>query len=297
MCFFFAPGSRYHGQVKPNKGMTMDFLTDLDIAYRTPVSGGCINNSQKIITRRGDSYFLKEHPKPPKDFFKAEKQGLKAIEKTGLIKVPKVLSQGEKYLLLEWVDTANMSDSGWRVLGESLAQMHQLEVSEFGFEDDGYCGETRQINPNTRNGFEFFRRARLEFQAKMAFDKGLINLKLLNQIESVGKNLERWIPDQAPGLLHGDLWSGNVIADHNGMPVLIDPAAHWGWPEAELAFSQMFGGFNDLFYQSYQKEMKLEPGFNDRTDLYNLYHYLNHLNLFGSSYLRAVKRIVERFGS
>ncbi len=173
--------------------------------------------------------------------------------------------------------------------------MHRQPAPAFGFSIDNYCGRTPQPNPQTPSGHEFFAEHRLMYQGRLAHEQGHLGRHELDALERLCTRLPTLIPDQSPALIHGDLWGGNIHCDGEGQPVLIDPATHWGWPEAELAMTRLFGGFDPEFYEHYLAENPLEPGWRERVPLYNLYHLLNHLNLFGSSYYPQVIQIVNQY--
>ncbi|TBW56184.1 hypothetical protein EZI54_09555 [Marinobacter halodurans] len=261
---------------------------------RRGLGGGSINDAFRVVLANGDTAFLKVHRAPPAGFFEAEAEGLRAMLATGTIRVPQVLAVSEQGLLLEWVAGAPGPDFG-RQLGERLAQMHRATDSAFGFSCDNYCGLTPQPNPRMADGFAFFGEARLLFQARLARDKGRLPAAGVRQVEAIADRLVDWIPEQPPSLIHGDLWSGNIHAGPQGEPVLIDPAAHYGWAEADLAMTTLFGSQSGEFYQAYAANAELAPGWEERVPLYNLYHLLNHLNLFGGGYLASVRSVLARF--
>ncbi|SUD91973.1 Fructosamine-3-kinase [Psychrobacter phenylpyruvicus] len=188
----------------------------------------------------------------------------------------------------------------------------QIQTWYAGWFEDNFIGSNPQYNPWSADWHEFFATQRLGQQTKMAFDKQLINRQTVQQIERIQHKLQQYLPDYPltdntgqprPSLLHGDLWAGNAMLGNTSanssevLGYLIDPAVYVGHPETDLAMTQLFGGFSKEFYDAYAGYGLVEEGFTDRLDVYNLYHYLNHLNLFGSGYLSAVQRIANRFGS
>ncbi|MBY4679097.1 fructosamine kinase family protein [Marinobacterium arenosum] len=264
------------------------------VASLQAVGGGCIGQSYRLGLADGRSLFLKTHDKPPTAFFEAEAAGLQALAQGGMA-TPAVLAVGEHHLVLSWIEPGSGSADGQYRLGQQLATLHQTEMSCFGFEHDTYCGSSRQPNRKTADGHSFFAEQRLLYQGIKARQAGLLSQPDYVRLEQICGRLPQWIPDQPAALLHGDLWSGNFMIDRDNRPWLIDPACYWGWPEADLAMTRMFGGFQQEFYRGYQSVNAIEPGFEQRIDLYNLYHWLNHLNLFGRSYLAEVKLILQRF--
>ncbi len=269
-----------------------------------PCSGGCIADTAIITTDKDNSLFVKTHSNPPENFFQSEALGLITLNdllQACTLKVPQVLAATDNCLLLEFLPPASIEQENfWLQLAEGLATIHTQTLSCFGFEADNYCGTTRQPNPKVDNGYEFFGEHRLYFQAKLACNKQLLTTRDIADIEALITKLPQLIPKQAPSLLHGDLWSGNIHscldATHGAnLPALIDPACYWGWREADIAMSRLFGGVPPMFYEHYQTLLPMETGWQQRMDIYNLYHLLNHLNLFGGSYRQQAMSIVQRF--
>lgn len=260
-----------------------------------PVSGGSICNSQRIETSDGASYFIKSKEDAPPGFFEAESAGLEAIANTKTIRTPRVYHYARQFLILEYLPAATPNQTYWQNFGRQLATMHQQRKSDFGFTMDNYCGSTPQPNPILTNGHRFFAEYRLLHQMRLAFDQQRLSPKDVTDIETLCHRLDRLIPEQPACLLHGDLWSGNAHSDLKGNPVLIDPACYWGWAEADIAMTQLFGGFPEAFYQSYLEQHPLPAGWEARMDLYNLYHLLNHLNIFGTAYYSQVTQSAKRY--
>ena len=266
-----------------------------NIIKNTRLRGGCINTTSHLTTDSGHSFCLKLNSNAPDDFFTAEATGLEHLNQIGAFTTPKVVHVDQHFILLEYIAAGKSKPTFWQTLGEQLAACHLQTKPRFGFVRDNYCGLTPQINTQCKDGFEFFAQYRLLTQTKWAREKHLVNDQQCKNIEFIANKLDQWIPSQVPALLHGDLWQGNVHCDRNGDPVLIDPACYWGWPEADLAMTTLFGEFDAGFYQAYQHNRPLEPGWRERFPLYNLYHLLNHLNLFGNSYLQSVEAIIRRY--
>jgi fructosamine-3-kinase len=266
-----------------------------EIVSRKPVSGGCINQGAVIVTEQGGSFFLKTNPDQPPDMFLREAEGLEALRVERGPRVPEVHLVGEKFLLLEDLQPAARGEGYWEVFGRGLAYLHRQTHEAYGFEHDNYLGSTLQVNSWMDNGFEFFAEHRLRYQVQLARQAGRISSGDAGRVESLADRLERYLPEQPPSLIHGDLWAGNAITDRDGQPAVIDPAVHYGWAEADLAMTELFGSHPDSFYRAYQEIRPLESGFRDRFPLYNLYHLLNHLNLFGRSYLGRVQAVLDRY--
>jgi fructosamine-3-kinase len=228
-------------------------------------------------------------------FFHAESVGLEALRTNTSLRVPKVIRYEDDFILLEDLGNTKPRPDFQTTLGEGLAQLHAATQQEFGFSMPTFCGPSEQSNTPCSDGYEFFAEQRLLNMAARVFDEGILKRVWIKRIEYIATNLSRWIPPQEPAQLHGDLWGGNAHSDENGEPCLIDPACYWGWPESDLAMTDLFGGFTEDFYQAYLECRPLEPGWRERFPLYNLYHLLNHVLLFGTRYLGPVEVICMDF--
>ncbi len=257
-------------------------------------SGGCIHTALRLAASTGDTFFLKVNPSVPHDMFTREAEGLAALASAHGPRIPEPILWGPTFLLLEDLSPASPAPGFWEQLGRELAGLHEITSPRFGFDHDNYIGLTPQPNPWTDDGVRFFTEARLQFQAGRAASAGLLTPKDRKAIDSICDRLDSLIPTQPASLLHGDLWSGNVVAGPDGEPCLVDPACHYGWAESELGMTELFGGFPDAFYAAYQEARPLASGWRDRLAIYNLYHLLNHLNLFGAAYLESVRSILHR---
>lgn len=259
------------------------------------VGGGCINETGVISLSNRTTLFLKWHPSPPADFFQAEALGLNRLRVANSLRIPQVIHVDREFLLLEDLGSGVARGDFWVRLGEGLAELHSRHFPQFGFEQDNYCGLTPQRNGYTADGFHFFAHNRLLELAHRAAQAGLLDRTDCDRIERLAESLPQWIPPQPAVLIHGDLWSGNVHCDRDGNPALIDPACYQGWAEAELAMTTLFGGFDRGFYQAYQGASGIDPHWRERAPLYNLYHLLNHLLLFGGSYHGQVRSVLTRY--
>lgn len=280
------------------------FGKGVTVEKKTAVHGGDANDAYALLLSDGSKAFLKANSLSNADFFRAEKEGIDAIRSTGTIRVPEIYAAGTdngySFLLMEHIGSAGKVRGFWDELGRKLAAMHKAGTADFvsggkyGFKADNYIGAGYQKNGCRDSWIKFFAEQRLEVQFKLTeryFDSDIIKKagKLLD-------TLDRFLYEpEKPSLLHGDLWAGNFMADENGNPMLIDPAVYVGCSEADIAMTELFGGFDRSFYTAYFDEMGKVPGYEDRRDLYNLYHLTNHLNLFGRSYLLSVVRIIERY--
>ena len=266
------------------------------VATTTPVGGGCINDGARLTTTDGPALFLKRNSSAPPDMFQREAEGLEALASAeGGPRVPRPLLVGEGFILLEYLFPAVHSASYWETLGVQLARLHSVTNSRFGFARDNYIGSTPQSNRWEADGYKFFAEQRLLFQGELTRERGLLSPSSLQRLDHLAARLHDLVPEQPASLLHGDLWGGNVIPGPDGHAYLIDPAAHYGWAEAELAMTTLFGQFPPAFYAAYESARPLAPGYRSRFDIYNLYHLLNHLNLFGRSYLGVVEATLARY--
>jgi fructosamine-3-kinase len=197
---------------------------------------------------------------------------------------------------MEYIQSSAPNSDYWSLLGRGLAKLHQQTNDQFGWSEPNYIGRLPQKNDWHADWNEFFWEQRLKPQIKTARDQGRLTTEQAKGLDALSGKLSQIFPPSRPALLHGDLWSGNVMVGATGEPVLVDPAVYFGHPEIELAFTKLFGGFDQQFYESYQEESALAPGFDQRIDLYNLYPLLVHLNLFGTGYLQEVLQTGKKYG-
>lgn len=261
------------------------------------VSGGCINNTVKISTEKGN-FFLKWNESMHEDMFPLEARGLNLLKSVETIKIPDVIGfdkiENKNFLLLEFIDSKSPSPDYWEKLGKSLAEIHKSSNEKYGLSYDNYIGELSQKNKFKNDWVTFFIENRLEVQIGLAYYKRLIDENFLKKFKNIYPRLYDILPQENPSLIHGDLWSGNIMVDAEGDPCLIDPAVYYGHREAEIAYSTLFGGFDADFYNSYKECFPLLPGFDSRIEIYNIYHLLVHVNLFGLSYLSPVEKAIRK---
>lgn len=255
---------------------------------RRGVGGGCINNAD-VLEGGGQRYFVKFNETSRLDMFEAEADGLNEIVASGAIRAPRPIVSGRAgdraYLVMEYLDLGGRGgDAADAALGTALAQMHRVTRSDFGWRRDNTIGTTRQINHPDSDWLRFYREHRLRYQLELAARSG--EQSLLSTGERLLDALPAFFSDYRPlpSLLHGDLWGGNHGVLRDGTPVIFDPAVYYGDREADLAMTELFGGFGDEFYRSYEDTWPPDPGYRTRKVLYNLYHVLNHFNLFGGGY-------------
>lgn len=271
-----------------------------EITRISSVGGGCINRANRYDTDAG-SFFVKTNRSIGPSMFEGEALGLNAMYETKSIRVPKPfkvgsLPTGGSYIIMEFIEFGGSRGDQY-VLGRKLAEMHKAGKSEngFGFDVDNTIGSTPQINTWTSDWIHFYGEHRLGFQLKLLRDQygdSSIYEKGQRLVKSMGPLFDGVVIE--PCLLHGDLWSGNISSDKNGEPVILDPACYYGHNEAEFGMSWC-AGFGGSFYDAYFKVMPKQPGYEKRRDLYLLYHYLNHYNLFGSGYRSSAMSIIDDY--
>lgn len=296
--------------------LTNLFGSSVSLIKKTRISGGDINQSYALTLNNGECVFMKSNANTPADFFHAEATGLSAIASTHAIKTPEILctgtdSSGEipyNFLLLKYIENGNPRTDYWETFAKNLSDMHNASTkdffesdssennaskNQFGFFQNNYIGETRQSNTPHESWISFFRDERLVPQFKKAAP--YFNDEQRKKITKFLDHLDDFLIECKPSLLHGDLWSGNVMPASDGSAMLIDPAVYVGSAEVDLAMTELFGGFPIRFYEAYRELNPFEPGYEIRRDIYNLYQLLNHLNLFGPSYLSSILYTLKKF--
>ncbi|MCZ7575204.1 MAG: fructosamine kinase family protein [Ardenticatenaceae bacterium] len=265
--------------------------------------GGDINRAARVVTD-GGTFFLKYHPRPPAGFFGAEAAGLRLLERAGGPRVPVPVAWDDQdrpaWLLLTWLEQGRSREAAAARLGEGLAQVHRsLEPrGRFGLDQDNFCGLTPQPNGWSTDWITFFQERRLGHQMTLAAERDRLPTPRRQRLERLLARLGEWLPLRPPAsLLHGDLWGGNWLPLADGSAAVIDPAVSYGHREADLAFTELFGGFPPSFRTAYEAAWPLDSDYPVRRDLYNLYHLLNHLNLFGEAYGASVDRVLARYVS
>jgi protein-ribulosamine 3-kinase len=276
--------------------MTVEFreslqaVLDRPILELLPVSGGCISEAWQVRTTE-ETVFVKLSKGLLPGMLAAEAEGLNELAKSGAIRVPEVIRLTEDFLVLEFIPTAvNLPTDFWPRLGQQLANLHAYSRKIHGFHQDNFIGRSPQKNHCNGNWKEFFWQRRLLPQWEMAVQRGIPKTTkiLWHKLEILWPAPLEGSSKQA-SLLHGDLWSGNVLVSNSGEPVVIDPAVYYGDPEADLSLTYIFGGFPTPFYHAYHEIRPKSEGFARRQKVYQLYHLLNHFNLFGKSYTQSVE--------
>jgi protein-ribulosamine 3-kinase len=261
-----------------------------------PLAGGDINSAFRLQAC-DKSYFVKLNRADLLTMFEAEFAGLQELAGTQTIRVPAPVvcgqTAGHSFLVLEHIEFGGSSKESERLLGQQLAQLHQRQQEYFGWHRDNTIGSTLQRNSKSDDWLAFWREQRLGLQLKLAAKNGYggrlqaSGERLCNDMAALFDN---YLPQ--PSLLHGDLWAGNAAVDKQGCPLIFDPACYYGDREADLAMTELFGGFSQDFYATYQAVWPLDKGYAVRKTFYNLYHIINHLNLFGGGYLRQAESML-----
>ena len=268
------------------------------IAHLTETGGGSI--SRTLVAEAGnEKWFVKHNDIELLDMFEAEADGLRALAKCPAIRVPRVAGSGsagrQAYLILDYLDMHPLRDGAASIsAGRALVDLHRMQGNSFGWNRDNFIGSTPQSNRVNQNWPVFFSRERLLPQLDLARRHGHAGALIRNG-ERLAERLHVFFSDYrpVPSLIHGDLWQGNAGIDSNGRLVLFDPAAHFGDREADLAMTELFGGFPAAFYAAYREAWPLADGYPLRRTLYNLYHVLNHCNLFGGDYRQQAERMID----
>lgn len=264
------------------------------IESATAAHGGCIHQSY-VVEGGGLSYFVKVNAGSKRDVFEAEADGLDAITEADALRTPRLIGCGQigghSFLAMERLRFGSAQSGSWAEMGRQLAALHRHNGEAFGWRRDNYIGPSPQSNTRSGDWTEFFREQRLRPQFAMARRLGFQFDNEARLLDALPALLDGHRPE--PSLLHGDLWSGNAGFLEDGRPVIYDPASYFGDRETDLAFSEFFGGFPDDFYSAYESAWPLPPGYAQRKELYNLYHVLNHANLFGGGYARQAQGMMD----
>lgn len=267
------------------------------IKQTEPVSGGCIN-SAFILEGENQSFFIKLNRQHLRGMFEAEFSGLQEIAQSKTVKVPTPIvcgvSGNHSFLVMEKLVLGSGTVKSSVELGQQLAALHQIKQPYFGWHQNNTIGSTEQINDASNDWLSFWKNHRLGFQLSLA-EKGGYRGSLIRSGELLAESLDCFFRDYTPqpSLLHGDLWSGNASVTEDRSPVIYDPACYYGDREADIAMTELFGGFGADFYAAYDESFPLHQEYLVRKKLYNLYHILNHLNLFGEGYLHQAESLID----
>jgi fructosamine-3-kinase len=266
------------------------------ILQKKPVSGGCINQGYAVSDEQ-HTYFVKINQASQIEMFQAEALGLQQMLDTATIRVPKPLCSGiaddSSYLVLEWLEMGRGNPKSWEMMGRKLAAMHKVTNKKgFGWYTNNTIGSTPQVNTLTANWVEFYTQHRMKFQFRRGKSKGGRFPQAEELLAAIPELLAGHKPQ--PSLVHGDLWGGNAGFTVEGKPVIFDPATYYGDREVDIAMTELFGGFPSEFYRGYNEVLPLDSGYEFRKILYNLYHVVNHFNLFGGSYESQANRMISQ---
>jgi fructosamine-3-kinase len=269
---------------------------NFEVKNHHSVGGGCINQGYRL-EGTNKSYFVKLNQASEVEMFAAEALGLKNIYATKTIRVPLPICYGVKgnnsYLVLEWLDLSSGNNQSWQEMGCQLAKLHRVgKAAQFGWETNNTIGLTPQINTWCDSWADFFADHRIGYQLSLANRRGG-NFSQPDKVVEVVRQILADVNPQ-PSLVHGDLWSGNAACTIENEPVIIDPAAYYGDREVDIAMTELFGGFPAAFYRGYNQEWQLNSGYQQRKTVYNLYHILNHFNLFGSGYASQAANMIRQ---
>ncbi|NNF96137.1 MAG: fructosamine kinase family protein [Halobacteria archaeon] len=268
-----------------------------DFQRADTVGGGCINSAYRVVGTQA-AYFIKLNRAERLDMFEAEAEGLQALAAARAIRVPLPVCAGvdgnQAYLVMEYFEGGGGNSGAAESFGQQLARMHQHTSDQFGWHRDNTIGSTPQPNTLKDDWLGFWREHRLGYQLSLAEQRGA-PISLQRKGEQLMQAMPNLFTDYQPkpSLLHGDLWSGNYAVTHEGEPIIFDPAVYYGDREADIAMTELFGGFPQRFYAAYNEIWPLDSGYQLRKTFYNLYHILNHFNMFGGGYAGQAERMTE----
>ena len=265
------------------------------IRDRKSVGGGSINQAYQVSDGQ-QHYFVKLNQASKVAMFAAETAGLKDIQESQSIRVPQPLGWGtaanQSYIMMEWIPLGQGNAQAWSAMGQQLAKMHQFHNQGFGWHQNNTIGDTPQPNEWMENWGKFFAEQRIGYQVRLAQRHG----GTFHHTQALIATIPTLLANHQPtaSLVHGDLWSGNAAFSQAGEPIILDPATYYGDREVDIAMTELFGGFPQAFYQGYRDAWPLTDGYPQRKILYNLYHILNHFNLFGGGYASQAQSMIEQ---
>lgn len=278
----------------------IEYLLCINVEQIQLVSGGDVSKAY-LLTTDSERFFCKVNYSPSAfKMFQSEKRGLKAIAQTKTMATPQILLcerlETGGLLLMEYITPKMPSAKDMSLFGYQLAALHKLSSAEsFGWDTDNFIGNLPQSNRRHQTWIDFYVQERLLPQLKLAQESKLLPAEDIPSAERLFKWCENSFPKLKPSLLHGDLWSGNFLVSEKGEPYLIDPAVYFGHREVDLAMTRLFGGFNTAFYTAYSEQFPALGGEKERSEIYQLYYLLVHLNMFGTSYYSSCKAILQRY--
>ncbi|MBF0597108.1 fructosamine kinase family protein [Faecalibacter rhinopitheci] len=273
---------------------------NLDIENIFPVKGGDINDSYRVESYK-NKYFLKLNTAQNfPQLFEKEAKGLQTISETELFSTPKIIKHGItnndfQYLLLEWLDRGEPTLDNWEKFGHQVAQLHQITNDNFGWEEDNYIAIIIQPNQYKSTWEEFYAESRILPMVKLLVDKNVLNSKERKAAERLCLDLINIFPKEKPALIHGDLWNGNIFPKMNGEITPIDPAVYYGHREMDIAMADLFGGFDESFFNAYNEINPLQDNFEERKPIAQLFPLLVHAFLYEGYYIKDVQTILKKF--
>ena len=278
-------------------GKFKNYLSELlntEIRSSSALAGGDINHVYRLSTSTEPLVIKINDAEAFPKMFELEKAGLELLRSTKTFHIPEPLYAGtfetKSFLLLEHIESAPTNSNFDSIFGEQLATLHKHSNS-FGLKEDNYIGSLKQYNTKQDDAASFYIKQRLEPQFKLAIERGYV----FKNLETFYKRIKMLIPDEPASLIHGDLWSGNYMVDHKGLPTLIDPAVCYASREMDLALMRLFGGYSEAVFESYQQVFPLKSDWKERIQLWQLYYILVHVNLFGGHYYASAKAILHKY--
>lgn len=268
---------------------------ELELFATQVLFGGDINSVYRLETDKGNFVVKCNDAQKFPGMFEAEQKGLELLQDSDSFVIPKVIATNQikntAYLLMEYIPSGVKAPNFWKAFGEKLARLHKTTNPTYGLDHDNYIGSLPQYNSKHTNAAEFYILQRLEPQFKMAADRRFT----FSNLPMFYKNISKEIPNEPSALIHGDLWNGNYMVSRSADPVLIDPAVAYAPREMDLAMMQLFGGFPAEVFEVYNENYPLQPDWQNRTNIWQLYYLLVHLNLFGAGYLPQVRMVLEKY--
>lgn len=280
--------------------LNQDFPEAAPMTWAERLSAGHGQVAHRLDSARGPLFIKTSLEANAALIFEREADGLRQLARHSSMPIPELFGWGQKdqeaYLLLAFLEPARPAADYAQRLGAGLAELHQTSSSKFGAERDNFLAAIPQDNRPLERWSEFWALRRIEGLFAQARDQGLLGRPEQRYLDRYLGMAEEILPPEAPALLHGDLWSGNVLCNHLGQPAWIDPAPYYGHRETDLAMMMLFGGFSEAVFEAYHQQFPLAPAWRDRLDYHQLYPLLVHLRLFGASYAPACWQILQRYG-
>lgn len=281
------------------KWLKRSFGNNCEFVSHKSLGGGSINDALLMVTSCGEFFVKYNLTENYPLMFESEARGLKLLKDTNTLHIPSVhhvgISGPNTFLILDYIKQGNRAKNYWELFAAKLADLHRVTHDSYGLDHNNYIGSLHQDNHPEHDYFQFLILRRLQPQVRLAYDAHLMTSGDCNAMDRLYKRLPDILPVEQPTLLHGDLWSGNLIVTNDGLPCIIDPSVHYGNRETDIAMTQLFGGFSESFYTLYNETFPLHKGWQQRMEIHQLYYLLVHVNLFGQSYTSQVQSIIRKF--